>query len=116
MRCVALGVPIMRSPKPMKTGETRITGSGTACARAVIGIEREPPAALLTMVSVPLASPSVEELNPTLIEHEAPGARFSGQLLTTVHGAVAEVLENVRTALPLLRSSMVWNTVGVPTV
>jgi len=40
-----------------------------------------------------LKVPLSELLKPTMTVHEAPGARFSGQLFTTVNGALVVMLE-----------------------
>src|SRR5947208_110998 len=104
MRCATLCVPIMRSPKPMKPGETRISGTGCGTECAVIGMLRDPPDALLTTVSVPVKSPTVAGLNPTVSVQLAPGVRFDGHGLMSVNGPLTEMLENDRTALPLLRT------------
>src|SRR5258706_3657432 len=115
MRCASLWVPNMRAPKPMKVGATWISGAATVCETAVIGTAREPPGALLTTVSVPLNGPTVVAVKPTFTVHESPGARFVGQLFTTVNGAAVEMLENVRTAFPPLVSVTSWKTGGLPT-
>src|SRR5258706_16365946 len=98
----------------MNVGETCTSGVATSWARAVSGIEAVPGCALLTTVRVPLTSPTVVVLKPTLTVHDSPGPRFTGQLLTTVNGALAEMLEKERTALPVLRSVTVRKTGAAP--
>jgi hypothetical protein len=64
MRCA--GEASTRPPNPIDAGETRITGSGSACTFTWIGTLREPPGALVMTTSAPVKSPEQRGLCSTL--------------------------------------------------
>src|SRR4051812_13488158 len=103
--CVVLCEPITRLPKPSETGTTRSNGVATVWPRAVTGISRLPPSALLTIVSAPWTSPRLVAAKLSVTRQACCGARVAGQLWVIVNGELAEMVERVSVPLPVLRNS-----------
>jgi hypothetical protein len=93
---------MMRLPKLIAIGFTVTIGTGWRCAKPLNAMTRMPPAALLTMMTEPSASPTVVVLNRTVSVHEVPGKKLNGQSCDTVNGPVVRMESIVTTALPLL--------------
>src|SRR5258705_2075730 len=115
-RCVELVVPSSRSPKLMLFGDTESCARGSAIERAVRGMLRVPPTALLTTARVPVKESTFGTEKSIARVHDSPGEMLSGQPLVSTKGAVTEMLLNDTTALPVLVMRTFCRTGSVPTV